>query len=115
MKQTEQASRIGGRTMCIASTVTLVTILMALPIYLDRADASPLVAHNLATVAPASAVAGGHMAVALAGRCLLSATFGPAVELGRRGRRHRVGWPQRPTNHSDVADVLAERHSKFDS
>ena len=41
--------------MCIASTVTLVTILMALPIYLDRADASPLVAHNLATVAPASA------------------------------------------------------------
>jgi hypothetical protein len=31
-----------------------VATLLALPIYLDRADASPLVAHNLATTAPVS-------------------------------------------------------------
>jgi hypothetical protein len=68
--------------------------LMALPIYLDRADAAPLAAPNLATVAPASAVqpvyyrGGGRVAVGPRGGV---AVRGPRGGVAVRGGAYRVG------------------------
>ncbi len=50
-------------------------VLMALPIYLDRADASPVVAHNLANVASVSAM----QPVAYRGRAAVGPRGGVAV------------------------------------
>jgi hypothetical protein len=72
--------------------------LMALPIYLDRADASPLFVHNLATGAPASAA----QPIAVRGRVVVhgGSYRGGAVVHGRavvhgsavvRGGGYRVG------------------------
>jgi hypothetical protein len=81
----------------------VVAILMALPIYLDRADASPLVGH-VATVAPASAAqpvvyrgrvvvrGGGYRGGAVfRGRAVVRG--GPAIRGGgyRVGRRYYGG------------------------
>ena len=64
------------------SLIAAAAALMALPIYLDRADASPVLAHNPGTVASASAV----QSVAFRGR----ATVGPRGGVAVRGPRGGV-------------------------